>query len=111
MFSKVAVDVCLAVLFWELGIFFLISVLPVLPLARGPEMDLCFVLCSQKQTEACVPKILAAFFSSTALMTGQIKEFIFNKKLHIACVLTSQNCSNTRTIAGRVEINYVQVFP
>lgn len=62
------------------------SVLPVLPLAHEAEIEVGFFLYTQKQTESCVPKILAAFFP-TALMTGQIKDFILIKKLHIACVL------------------------
>lgn len=86
------------------------SVLPVLPLAHGAEMKVCFVLCSHKQTEACVLKVLSAFFLIT-LMTGQIKDFIFNKKLHIAYVLGSHNCSNITAIADRVWINQIQVSP
>lgn len=63
------------------------SQLPVLPLAHGAEMKLCFGLCSYKQTEARVPKTLSAFFPVT-VMTDQIKGFMFNKKLHIAYVLS-----------------------
>lgn len=75
--------------------------LPVLPLAHGAEMKECFVLCSHKHNEAYVPKIMSAFYP-IALTTGQIKDLVFNKKLHIAYVLRSLNCSGVTTIADRV---------
>lgn len=73
-------------------------------LAHGAEMKVCVVLCSRKQTEAYVPKILSAFFPIT-LMTGQIKDFVFNKKLHIPYVLRSHDCKNITTIADSIWIN------
>lgn len=70
-------------------------------LAHGAEMKVCVVSCSHKQTEAYVPKILYAFFPIT-LMTGQIKDFVFSKKLHVAYVLRSHNCNNITTIADSI---------
>lgn len=79
VFSKVPVNLYLLVLLWESVVCcmpevtrlrlvwetplpFLISVLPIVPLTHGGERKVCCVLCSHKQTEACVPKSLSAFF-------------------------------------------------
>lgn len=102
MFAKVAVDVYLPLLLWELGIFspHLCCQFSLQPMELKWS---CALFCVHKSKLMLVfPKSWLPFFPS-ALMAGKIKDFILNEKLHIVCVLTSQNCSNIITIAGRVE--------